>query len=153
MGFLTGRKKESHQQYDAKQVPGKGPATARADGAPPWGQELEPNLSCSRNYPRANIRDSVLWEQKAGATSNRASCFKTAGCSLAWNAGTSASSSRPCTQVGAELCRWARGAWPPLSELWCLCRRRSFRVSKRSRTVTAPHTLSLHPWKTSEIYI
>lgn len=114
MGFLTERKKESHQKYDAKQVPGKGPATARADGAPPWGQGLGPNLSCSRNYLRANSRDSVVWEQKAGATSNRANCFKTAGYSRAWSPGASARSWVPVPGSGpAELCSQAQGAQPP----------------------------------------
>lgn len=148
MGFLTGRKKESHQKYYAKQVPGKGPATARADGAPPWGQGLEPNLSCSRNYPRANIRDSVLWEQKAGTTSNRAGCFKTAGCSSAWKAGTSASSSGSCSQVGAELCSWARGAWPPPEQALMSVQTQEFSCVQEDHTVTAPRTLSLHHWKT-----
>lgn len=137
MEFLTERKKESHQKYNAKQVPGKGPAIARANGAPPWGQGLRPNLRCSGNCLRANIRDSVLWEQKAGAISYRASCL-TAGCSWAWSAGTSACTWDPvpgwapgtpwvgsCTLsmqlgpsawVGSWTCRalpWARGAQPP----------------------------------------
>lgn len=101
MEFLTERKKESHQKYNAKQVPGKGPATARANGAPPWGQGLGPNLSCSGNCLRANIRDSVLWEQKAGAISYRASCLTTAGCSWAWSAGTSACTWDPRAWVGS----------------------------------------------------
>lgn len=45
-------KKEPHQKYHAKQVPGNRPAIARADGAPPWRRGLRPNLSCSGNYLR-----------------------------------------------------------------------------------------------------
>lgn len=114
MEFLTERKKDSHQKYNAKQVPGKGPAIARANGAPPWGQGLRPNLRCSGNCLRANIRDSVLWEQKAGAISCRASCL-TAGCSWAWSAGTSACTWDP-VPGWAPGTSWV-GTWNPLGGL------------------------------------
>lgn len=94
-----------------------------------WGSSTGTGIGAKpelpQNYLRANIRDSVLWEQKAGAASNRASCFKTAACSSAWNPGSSASS------------------WVPMPG-WALGQEQSSAARLEGHD---------HPWKTSEIYV